>query len=195
MKFLVFVAFFVSTTTAAQELQGKWIISGNENFGAFPGIHLMQVSQDSLLHYNFDQFITKTSYKTENNKLKIDTLAFADFSFKNPNRLSISSERLENPIDYIRLVPTKTTLSVEEIKQNKYNLERGGRNFKIDFQNHPDNKIVHSYLKKIDQTYFLVIYRHGKIITAVPLEEITEENLFLYGFPDGPNKLVAKAVK
>lgn len=192
---LVFVALVLSTSITAQELEGKWIISGNKSFGAFPGIHLMQVSEDSLLHYNFDQFITKTSYKTKNKKLKIDTLAFADFSFKNSNRLSISSERLEKPIDYIRLVPTKTELSGEEIKQIKYNLERAGRNFEIDFQNHPDNKIVHSYLKKIDQTYFLVIYRHGNIVTAVPLEEITENKLFLYGFPTGPNKLVATAIE
>ncbi|HEY9184658.1 MAG TPA: hypothetical protein VIM94_04980 [Salegentibacter sp.] len=192
---IVLVSFLVSPSINAQELEGKWIISGNKSFGAFPGIHLMQVREDSLLHYNFDQFIAKTSYKTENKKLKIDTLAFADYSFKNPNRLSIYSERLENPIDYIRLVPTKTKLGVEEIKKNKYNLERGGRNFKIDFQNHPDNKIVHSYLKKIDKTYFLVIYRHGDIVTAVPLEEITEDNLFLYGFPDKPNKIVARAIK
>ena len=144
VRCFVLVALLLSTSITAQELEGKWIISGNKSFGAFPGIHLMQVSEDSLLHYNFDQFITKTSYKTENNKLKIDTLAFADFSFKNPNRLSISSERLENPIDYIRLIPTKTDLSAEAIKQIKYNLERGGKNFEIDFQNHPDNKIVHS---------------------------------------------------
>ena len=81
----------------------------------------MEVSEDSLSHYNFDQFVTKTAYQTEDNKLKIDTLAFADFSFKNPNRLSISSERLEQPIDYIRLVPTKTDLNAAKIKQKKYN--------------------------------------------------------------------------
>jgi hypothetical protein len=185
----------LSTSITAQELECKWIVSGNKSFGAFPGIHLMQVGVDSLLHYNFDQFITKTSYNTENNKLKIDTLAFADFSFKNPNRLSISSERLEQPIDYIRLVPTKTDLNVEEIKQIKYNLERGGKSFEIDFQNHPDSKIMHSYLKKIDQTYFLVIYRYGNAITAVPIEELTEDNLTLYGFSRGPNKLVATAIE
>ncbi|WP_157893342.1 hypothetical protein [Salegentibacter sediminis] len=199
MKFivrcLVLVALFLSTSITAQELEGKWIVSGNKSFGAFPGIHLMQVSEDSLFHYNFDKFITKTSYKTENNKLKIDTLAFAEFRFKHPNRLSISSERIESPIDYIRLVPTKTELSSEEIKKIKYRLERGGKNFEIDFLNHPDNKIVHSYLKKIDQTYFLAIYRHGKIMTAVPLEKITRDNLFLYGFSQGPNKLVATVIE
>lgn len=199
MKFIdSYIGFFIlllSTSITAQELEGKWIVSGNKSFGGFPGIHLMEVSEDSLAHYNFDQFVTKTAYQTEDNKLKIDTLAFAEFSFKNSNRLSIVSKRLENPIDYIRLIPTKTDLSTEEIKQIKYNLERGGRDFEIDFQNHPDNKIVHSYLKKIDETYFLVIYRYGNIVTAVPLEEITANNLFLYGFPSEPNKLVADAIK
>ncbi|WP_143533247.1 hypothetical protein [Salegentibacter salinarum] len=198
MKFLdsywVFIL-LLGTSITAQELEGKWIVSGNKSFGGFPGIHLMEVSEDSLLHYNFDEFITKTSYTTEENKLKIDTLAFADFSFKNPNRLIISSERLERPIDYIRLVPTKTDLNVEEIKQKKYNLERGGKSFEIDFKNHPDSKIMHSYLKKIDQTYFLVIHRYGNAITAVPIEEITEDKLFLYGFSRGPNKLVATAIE
>lgn len=201
MKFLVrsivFISLFLSTSIIAQELEGKWVVSGNKSFGAFPGIHLMQISEDSLLHYNFDQFITKTSYTTEDNKLKIDTLAFADFHFKNFNRLSISSKRLDKPIDYIRLIPTKTSLSAEAIKQTIYVLEREGesKNFKVDFQDHSEGKITHSYLKKIDQTYFMVIYRHGKPVTAVPIEEVTKDHLTLYGFPRGPNKIVGKAVK
>jgi hypothetical protein len=199
MKFIdsyfVFFIFLLSTSITAQELEGKWIVSGNKSFGGFPGIHLMEVSEDSLSHYNIDQFVTKTAYQTEDNKLKIDTLAFADFSFKNPNRLSISSERLEQPIDYIRLVPTKTDLNAAKIKQKKYNLERGGKNFEIDFQNHPDSKIMHSYLKKIDETYFLIIHRYGNPITAVPIEKITADKLHLYGFMAGPEKLVAKAIE
>jgi len=199
MKFIdsyfVFFIVLLSTSITAQELEGKWIVSGNKSFGGFPGIHLMEVGEDSLSHYNFDQFVTKTAYQTENNKLKVDTLDFAEFNFKNPNRLSIVSKRLKNAIDYIRLIPTKTNLSFEEIKQIRYNLVRGGRDFEIDFKNHPDNKIVHSYLKKIDETYFLVIYRHGNIMTAVPLEQITADNLFLYGFPNEPNKLVADAIE
>lgn len=194
LRSFVFIALLRTTTISAQELEGKWIISGNKSFGAFPGIHLMQVSEDSLSHYNFDQFVTKTSYSTEGNKLKIDTLAFADFSFKNSNRLSISSKRLEKPVDYIRLIPTETDLNTEEIKQIKYVMERGGKNFEVDFLNHPDNKIMHSYLKKIDDTYFLVIHRHGKPVVAVPIEKITEDNLYLYGFPGGPSKFVATAV-
>jgi hypothetical protein len=195
VKSFVFIALLLSTSITAQELEGKWIVSGNKSFGGFPGIHLMEVSEDSLSHYNFDQFVTKTAYQTEDNKLKIDTLAFAEFNFKNPNRLTIASKRLENPIDYIRLIPTKTNLSAEEIKQIKYNLERGGESFKVDFENRSDGKITHSYLKKIDQTFFLVIYRHGKPLTAVPIAEVTKNNLSLYGFSRGPNKLVATAIE
>ena len=195
MRSFTFIALLTSTSIIAQELEGKWIVSGNKSFGAFPGIHLMQVSEDSLSHYNFDRFVTKTSYTTEGNKLKIDTLAFAEFNFKNLNRLSISSKRIEKPMDYVRLVPTETKLNSEEIKQIKFNLKRGEENFKVDFLNHPDNKIMHSYLKKIDETYFLTIYRHGKIGAAMPIEKITADNLYLYGMPDEPNKLVASAIE
>ncbi|OEY72347.1 hypothetical protein [Salegentibacter salarius] len=199
MKFIdsyfVFFTLLLSTSITAQELEGKWVISGNKSFGGFPGIHLMEVSEDSLSHYNFDQFVTKTSYETEDNKLKIDTLAFAEFSFKNPNRLSIASPRLEKPVDYIRLVPTETNLSTEEIRKIKYDLVRGGKNFIIDFQDHADGKIMESYLKKVDDTFFLVIHRHGNPITAVPIEKITQEKMHLYGFMAGPNKLVASAVE
>ncbi|TDN82804.1 hypothetical protein DET49_12371 [Salegentibacter sp. 24] len=177
MRCLVFIALVISPSVNAQELQGKWIVSGNKSFGAFPGIHVMQVSDDSLSHYNFDQFLTKTSYNLEDDQLKIDSLAFAHYSFINPNRLSISSERLEKPIDYIRLVPTETDLNAEEIKQIRYQLKRGGETFAVDFQNRSQGKITHSYLKKIDQTYFLVIYRHGKPVTAVPIEKITKDSL------------------
>ena len=195
LRSLVFIALLANSAITSQELEGKWVISGNNSFGGFPGIHLMQVSEDSLSHYNFDQFVTKTSYETENSKLKIDTLAFADFSFKNPNRLSISSERLERPVDYIRLVPTETNLTTEEIKQIKYVLERGGESFEIDFLNHPDNKIMHSYLKRIDNTYFLTIYRYGNIVAAMPIEKITGNNLYLYGLPNGTGRLTARRKK
>ncbi|MBZ9631347.1 hypothetical protein LB465_11205 [Salegentibacter sp. LM13S] len=194
-SYLVFFVLLFGTSITAQELEGKWIVSGNKSFGAFPGIHLMEVSEDSLSHYNFDQFVTKTSYETEDNKLKIDTLAFAEFNFKNPNRLSITSPRLEKPVDYIRLVPTETNLSPEEIRKIKYDLVRGGKNFIIDFQDHADGKIMESYLKKVDDTFFLVIHRHGNPITAVPIEKITQEKMHLYGFMAGPNKLVATAIE
>ena len=195
LRNLVFITLLISSSGISQELEGKWVISGNKSFGGFPGIHLMQVSEDSLSHYNFDQFVTKTSYKTENNKLRIDTLAFADFSFKNPNRLSISSKRLEKPVDYIRLVPTETNLSTNEIKQIKYVLERGGESFEVDFLNHPDSKIMHSYLKRIDNTYFLTVYRYGNIVAAMPIERITGDNLYLYGLPNGTSKLTARRKK
>ncbi|PRX49590.1 hypothetical protein [Salegentibacter salegens] len=193
-SYLVVFVLLLSISVTAQELEGKWIVSGNKSFGGFPGIYLMEVSEDSLSHYNFDQFVTKTAYQTEGNKLKIDTLAFADFSFKNPNRLSISSERLEQPIDYIRLIPTETNGRLEEIRKIKYDLVRGGKNFIIDFQDHTDGKIMESFLKKIDDTFFLVIHRHGNPITAVPIEKITEDKIHLYGFMAGPEKLVAKAI-
>ena len=192
-SYIVFLILLISASVAAQELEGKWIISGNKSFGGFPGIHLMEISEDSLSHYNFDQFVTKTSYNTEDNKLKIDTLAFAEFSFKNYNRLRIASPRLDKPVDYIRLVPTETNLSPEEIKKIKYDLVRGRKNFIIDFQDHAEGKIMESYLKKVDDTFFLVIHRHGNPITAVPIEKVTEEKMHLYGFMAGPDKLVAEA--
>ncbi len=193
-SYLVVFVLLLSISVTAQELEGKWIVSGNKSFGGFPGIHLMEVSEDSLSHYNFDQFVTKTAYQTEGNKLKIDTLAFAEFNFKNPNRLTIASKRLENPIDYIRLIPTETNGRLEEIRKIKYDLVRGGKNFIIDFQDHADGKIMESFLKKIDDTFFLVIHRHGNPITAVPIEKITEDKIHLYGFMAGPEKLVAKAI-
>ena len=192
---LVVVVFITGNQLQGQELEGKWIISGNNGFEGFPGIHLMEIDEDSLTHYNFDEYFTKTSMTVEDAIFRIDTLAFATFNFKGPDRLTISSERLEEPVDYIRLRPTKTGLGEEEIRQTKYNLIRGGETFEIDFKNHPDSKIMHSYLEKIDDTYFLVIYRYGNKVTAVPIQEVTQDSLILYGFPGVSGPIVAEAAK
>ena len=192
---LIVVVFMIGVQVQGQELEGKWIISGNSTFEGFPGIHLMEIDKDSLSHYNFDEYFTKTSLTVEGNKFKVDTLTFAIFHFKSPDRLTISSERLEQPVDYIRLKETKTGLTEEEIRQTKYYLVRGGENFEIDFKNHPESKIMHSYLEKIDDTYFLVIYRYGNKVTAVPIQKVTEDGLSLYGFPGVSEPIFAEAVK
>ncbi|WP_189605771.1 hypothetical protein [Salinimicrobium marinum] len=196
VKYLIVIIILnISIQVQGQELEGKWIISGNSSFEGFPGIHLMEIDEDSLSHYNFNEYFSKTSLTVEGNKFKVDTLTFATFNFKSADRLTISSKRLEKPVDYIRLTPSSTSLTKEEIRKTEYNLNRGGETFVIDFKKHPESKIVHSYLEKIDDTYFLVIYRYGKKVTAVPIQEVTEDGLSLYGFPGVSEPIFAEAIR
>ena len=174
-----------SMPSFAQSLEGKWNIAKIDTRHST----VIQFTKDSLIFYEFDKRKSATSYHVKNNRLVVDNGSIpigGAFQFVNPQRLRLKPDRAKHPIDFVRLQPTKTTLTKSEIEQ---------LNFKIDYQNHTlpvnfdgvaDESGKTVQLEAMGATYFLSFYRGDKRMGALPIEQVSTKKIVVYGFPEAP---------
>lgn len=177
----------------AQSLEGKWNIAQINTRNST----LIEFTKDSLIFYDFDKRHEATSYHIKDNRIIVDGGSIplnGEFQFISPQRLRLKPDVAKKPIDFVRLEPTKTTLTKDEIAQ---------LHFEIDYRNHPlsvnfnqvedaAGKTVH--LETIDSTYFLSFYRNNTRMGAMPIKEVTQKEIVVYGFPEKPFEVTGERV-
>lgn len=178
----------------AQNLEGKWIMAKKDNKQSFLNMHLMQFTKDSLVNYDFDKRFSATTYHIKDNRINVDTASIGVFHFVNKDRFRLKPGRLDDSIDFVRLKPTKTKLSKPEIKKQDYLLNYQGRSLALNFGK-VNKRGPSSRLEKIDQTYFVSLYRKNKRLGSWPVEAVTAKKLVLYGFPEKPYKATCKSTQ
>lgn len=109
---LLMGAFLFSSMLSAQNLEGKWIPPGDKGT-------VMQFTNDSLIVYNFDKRMVAKAYQVNGNDITIGTDDVMVLQFVTPNRLRAKEDRSNGSKDIIRLRPTKTKLTSDEIKKNR----------------------------------------------------------------------------
>ena len=152
----------------------------------------MQFTKDSLIHYNFDQKFSATPYSVKQNRIDVDTATIGSFRFLNADRFRLKPDRLNDSIDFVRIKPTQTNLSLAEIKKQHYAINYKGRILVTDFDNSLDKRGPDTRLEKVDDTYFLSIYRNDRRLGAVPIKKATKKEIVVYGFPEKPFQVSGK---
>lgn len=177
----------------AQSLEGKWNIAKMDTRRST----VIEFTKDSLMFYEFDKRHSATSYQVGNNHITVSDPSIpleGDFEFINSRRLRLKPDRAKSPIDFVRLDPTKTSLTQAEIE----NLS-----FKISYKNHPltvnFNQVEEgagkiTKLEKIGATYFISFYQNNKRLGAVPIEQVTKKEISVYGFPEKPYVVTGELV-
>ncbi|MBA6152019.1 hypothetical protein [Gelidibacter maritimus] len=182
---LTLVTVFTSTPSLAQSLEGKWYISKINSRHST----VIQFSGDSLIFYDFDQRQSATTYHIKDNRLAVEDSSIpigGEFLFVNPNRLRLIPDRAKQPIDFVRLQPTQTCLTRAEIKQLNYEVTYQNKTLPISFNSTEDDSEKKVQLEVLDTTYFLSFYNNDHRMGAMPIKEVSTEQITVYGFPGEP---------
>ncbi|TQD40282.1 lipocalin-like domain-containing protein [Haloflavibacter putidus] len=179
------VLFFASKPFFAQSLEGKWNIAKIDTRHST----LIEFTKDSIFFYEFDKRRSATAYQVKDNRLIVDKTSVpiaGEFEFVNSQRLRLKPNKAKKTIDFVRLKPTKTSLTKDEITQMKFEINYRERAIPIIFDQAEDKTSKAMRLEKLDATYFISFYRETKRKGALAIESISPKKIMIYGFPEEP---------
>ncbi len=193
-------------SSSAQDLNGKWFLTKEGNTYIVPENLILDIDKDSIKYYSFDHLHATHSLKVEDNKIKIGDGEDKYFEFINKNRIRFKSQKEEDSInlEYVRLVPTRTSLKREEIENLSFDFIWKGDKINIQFNQElkPDlrrmtqrKEFTKILLEKIDLTYFASVYQFGERTDVIPIKEINLDKMILYGTPGEPYEIVSEKIQ
>lgn len=187
LSVLLFIgALFLNTVPSiAQGLEGKWTIAKLDTRHST----VLHFTKDSLMFYDFDQRQSATSYHIKDDRIVVDNTSIpigGTFLFVNPDRLRLKPDRAKQPIDFVRLQPTQTSLTYAEIESLDFDINYHSKTLKINFKQVDDETLRTVRLETLDTTYFLSFYQNDKRMGAMPVKQVTKEEIMVYGFPEEP---------
>jgi hypothetical protein len=112
------------------------------------------------------------------------------------------TEETEFETDYVLLTPTLTRLTEEEIQRLHFFIGWNNETLDFKFNQSLDNIAIQELnkemgwegrklvLEKMDDTYFGTLYVNGRRAILLPIKEIDNEKIIIYGFPKEPYQIV-----
>ena len=197
-----------------QNLSGTWLMIKD---GASYGKPMfIEFENDQISHYEISE---KSENATlEKNLIYGEKFSETKNEFVNENRIRLyrmgkthtvisetesKTEDTEFATDYERIEPTKTDLTEKEIEQSEFNAEWNNEKIKFVFNKDLDSPTIQEInkrmkrqgrkliLENLNGTYFGAIYDNGIRETLIPIREISDEKITLYGFPKKPYEITA----
>jgi hypothetical protein len=197
-----------------QNLSGTWLMIKE---GASYGKPMfIEFENDQISHYEISE---KSENATlEKNLIYSEKFSETKNEFVNENRIRLyrmgkthtvisetesKTEDTEFATDYERIEPTKTDLTEKEIEQSEFNAEWNNEKIKFVFNKDLDSPTIQEInkrmkrqgrkliLENLNGTYFGAIYDNGIRETLIPIREISDEKITLYGFPKKPYEITA----
>lgn len=195
-----------------QNLDGKWILKevGYKEFKKNIGLQILRFENDKAELFT-DLKLTKSELDLD---LKDSVLVqdngkkYGDFKLLDDNFLRVftygtfNDDKVEIEMDFVRLLPTKTDLSQEKIERLYFEVEEDGKSKnKIAFnQELWDRKTLEELewkegskmiIEKLDATYFITIFNHGKKGATLPISEVNLKLLKFYCVPNETGVVIA----
>ena len=212
MKILTIITFYlIVVSSSAQELDGKWMMTKDGDSYIIPENLILEINSDSLKYFSFDQLQSSIPIKIENNNIIINQKQTDIVEFINEDRIKIKSQGKVNDknslieTEYVRLKKTKTKLSPEEIQKLSFKFNWNDEKLKVIFNKElgspqvmkimEKDELTKIRLEKIDSTYFISIYESGKRATIVPIKEVSNDRMILYGMPRKPYEIVGEKIE
>ncbi|WP_034924952.1 hypothetical protein [Gillisia sp. CAL575] len=199
---------FSMNLTFGQKLNGKWLMTKEGDTYSYPTNLIMEIKNDSIIYYDFDEFYTSTQIDIKNHKIIMDSDNFEKFEFINDDRLKLFLKVKTDEIysnlttEYVRLLPTKTTLTIEQIENLSFNFNWNGEKFKVIFNRELGNletkeilkmdELTKIRLEELDSTLFISIYNSGKREIIIPIKKVSNNEMILYGTPRKPYEMISE---
>ena len=203
--FLIFISYILPMKS--QNLDGKWLATKDGSTNSLPKVSILDFKNKKVHHYDFDEPYAIFSYQLKDGKLIVQGISWGKLCFINNNRFRLTVRGKTNErdtvfnFDFVRLVPTQTNLSFDEIEKLSFYLKWKNQEGKIVFskQNSDyENVDIIPYeevkLESIDGIYFSSIYRNGIRDAVIPIQEITENQIKLYGMPSEPYSVTSSII-
>lgn len=197
-----------------QDLNGTWMMTMD---GHTYGRHMfIEFENEQIVHYKVSEQSTNGTLERE--LLFKEKLSETKNELVNEDRIRLyrmgetfiiigetesKSEDTEFATDYVRIEPTVTYLSKEEIQKLKFKIVWNNEDFNFIFNQILDSKTIQEInqrlgrkgsilvLEEMDGTYFGSIYDNGVRITMMAIKEINPDKIILYGFPSEPYEVVS----
>lgn|SRR5690606_26142615 len=204
----------------ADKLHGNWLnVSEGRPLG-YPDLIRFNngTIMHSLLKDNSNNLEIPIIYKEECNETII---SFEKIQTITPNRIRIfrkgirysvidgEESKRENVVfenDYVRLLPTKANISESRIQLCKYEVKWNNENIIFEFNKILDkpyiqeiNKKLHRkgrimLLEKLDETLVVSMFSNNQRGLILPIKEVNEEKIILYGFPEEPYEVIGNRI-
>ncbi len=195
-----------------QNLNGTWLMIKDGNTYGKP--MFVEFENNEILHYEISE--QSTNGTLEKKLVYSEKLSETKNKLMNKNRIRLyrmgkthtvisetksKTEDTEFATDYERIEPTKTRLSENEIEQLEFNVEWNNEKIHFVFNKDLDSPIIQKInkrmkregrkliLEKLYGTYFGTIYDNGTREILIPIREISNEKITLYGFPKKPYEI------
>lgn len=201
-----------------ENYKGTWLMIKKDNEYGEP--EFIEFNNNQILHFhiaskNDDGFLEKHQFWKENlsdtkhedlyeNRIRIFGLG------KIHTVVSVTESTTEGigiATDYVKIEPTKTFFSKEDILELEFKAEWNGEKFPIIFNRNLDRpaiKQINKQLKRegrkmvlenLQGTYFASVFNNSKRETLIGIKEINEEKAVLFGFPEEPYEVIAYSSK
>jgi hypothetical protein len=202
----------IMSHTYGQDVNGKWLLKqmGVGKIKKTPVQHLLNIeNENAILYMDVVPSENQLELKFQNNSLYLpNDKKYADFKIHDENNLSLLVEGNVNDkkgiieIDFIRLFPTITDLTIDEIETFTYEgRENEKTKSKFEFNKemmdlgtlkqlgHKEGQKMK--IERMDSTLFLAIYIFGKKGALLPIKEVTPDFIKLYGIPNDTGEIIA----
>lgn len=197
MKYVWVLIFAFSTALSAQELEGKWISAKDSATVSVARTLVLDFQASKLDLYDFNKPIASHNYYIEDSQLIVDGVLWGNLNFVSDNRIRIRTKDQSNrsfSTDYVRLQPTKTSFSLEDLYEFTYYYstpqEKDTLFLGIQLQARPE-KLKRYEIEQIDSTWLLTSYKFGVRFKSMPILAAYENFIKLDGLPNSPYTLRA----
>lgn len=203
----------------SKNTKGKWI---NVSEGRpFRGLDIIIFKNEKINYSILENTKNNLNLKENKEKNAFENISQLNFEFINPNRIrfyrkgkthkviSETESVTENSSfeqDYVKLIPTISTISESRIQLMKYDFAWNNENQVIEFNRILDKPEIQEMnkrlnregmkilLEKLDETLFISIFNNNERGLVMPIKEINENKVVLYGLPIEPFETTAERI-
>ena len=196
MKILkIIFTFLFMNLGFGQNIEGKWILTKNGETYLVPKINIFEFKNGKIISSDLKKTLQTNNYKITENEIFVEENSFGNYKFINKNRFTLYKNEQEETdkkleIDFVRLEKTKTELT--EIEIEKLTFEDKNIEIKIAFNTELQKPVILAIMKekgskkmklqKVDETYFIYNYEGNELDSVIPIKEVTNEFIEIYGF-------------
>jgi hypothetical protein len=196
-----------------EKIKGTWLMIKSGDDYSKP--ELIEFETNKVLYFEVTDEsnngnLKKIKTRTENlSETKIELINANRIRFYREGKLhkvfseteSITEDKIFE-VDYERIEPTKTELTKNQIEKLQFIVEWNERKIPFVFNKELDSPIIQEINKKInregrklilenlDGTYFGAIYEDRNREILIPIREINEKTIVVYGFPKEPYEII-----
>jgi hypothetical protein len=178
-----------------QNLEGKWILVKNGDTYTVPKINLFEFRNGKVISSDLEKTIWEHEFEVIESEIFIEKNSFAKYKFINENRFTIfvndeNKSEMNAELDFVRI--EKTITELDEVEIEKLSFENKDYDLKIAFnvelQKPEILEITRGMgskkmsLKKIGETYFIYVFEDNELDSVIPIREVTENYIEIYGF-------------